>query len=41
MTMVIIAAITIIVAQTREATVKKAEEDIKASEKRNTTFITN
>jgi hypothetical protein len=36
-----IAAITIIAAQTREATVKKVKKDIKAFDKRNATSATN
>jgi hypothetical protein len=40
-TIATIAAITITAAQTKEATVKKVKKDIKASNKRNTTFATN
>jgi hypothetical protein len=39
--MTTIAAITITAAQTKEATVKKVKEDIKASNKRNATSATN
>jgi hypothetical protein len=39
--MATMAAITITAAQTREATVEEVEEDIMASDKRNTTFTTN
>jgi hypothetical protein len=41
MAIAIIAAITIIIAQTREATMEEVKKDIKASDKRNAMFITN